>query len=73
MPEGKNDEIERSHSKRWLNRQLLLGEPNIHSVKKVPGIDHSKSPLKEIVKKLFDAKLALLSSILKWRSSAICH
>ena len=25
----------------------------IHSVKKVPGIDHSKSPLEEIVKNLF--------------------
>ena len=36
----------------------------IHSVKKVPGIDHSKSPLKEnFVKNLFDAKLAPLSSI----------
>ena len=32
----------------------------IHSVKKVPGIDHSKSPLKEIVKNLFDDKLASL-------------
>ena len=36
----------------------------IHFVKKVPGIDHSKSPLKEILKNLFDAKLAPLSSIL---------
>ena len=31
---------------------------NIRSVKKVPGIDHSKSPLKEMVKNLFHAKLA---------------
>ena len=46
---------------------------NIHSVKKVTGINHSKSPLEEIVKNLFDAKLAPLSSILKWSSSAICH
>ena len=45
----------------------------VHSVKKVPGIDHSKSPLKEIVKSLFDAKLAPLSSILTWSSGAICH
>ena len=45
----------------------------IHSVKKVPGINHSKIPLKEIVRNLFDAKLALLSSILTWSSSAICH
>ena len=36
----------------------------IHSVKKVPGIDHSKSPLKEIVKNLFDPKLKPLSSII---------
>ena len=42
-------------------------------VKKVPGIDHSKSLLKEIVKKIFDYKLAPLSSILTWSSSAICH
>ena len=35
----------------------------IHSVKKVPGIDHSKSPLKEIDKNLFDVKLTPLSSI----------
>ena len=45
----------------------------VHSVKKLPRIDHSKSPLKEIVKNRFDAKLALLSSILTWSSSAICH
>ena len=38
----------------------------IHSVKEVSGIDHSKSPLKKIVKNLFDAKLAPLSSILTW-------
>ena len=43
----------------------------MHSVKKVPGIDHSKSSLKQIVKILFDARLAPLSSILTWRSSAI--
>ena len=47
--------------------------PEIHSVKKIPGIDHSKSPLKEIVKNLFGAKFAPLSSILTWSSSAICH
>ena len=46
---------------------------SIHSVKKVPGIDHSKSSLKEIAKNLFDAKLAPLSSILTWSSSTICH
>ena len=46
---------------------------DIHSVKKVPGIDHSKSPLEEIVKKLFDAKLTLQSSVLTWSSSVICH
>ena len=45
----------------------------IHSIKKIPGIGHSKSPLKEIVKNLFDAKLARLFSILTWSSSAICH
>ena len=46
---------------------------DIHSVRKVSGIDHSKSPFKEIVKNPFDAKLAPLSSILTWSSSAICH
>ena len=45
----------------------------IHSVKKVLGIDHSKIPLKEIVKYHFDAKSAPLSSILTWSQSAICH
>ena len=45
----------------------------IHSVGKVPGIDHSKSPLKETVKNFFDAKLTPLPSILTWSSSAICH
>ena len=45
----------------------------IHSVKKVPGIDYSKSLLKEIVKNLFDAKLGPLFSILTWSSSAICN
>ena len=44
----------------FLERGITL----IHSVKKVPGIDHSKSSLKEIVKNRFDAKLAPLSSIL---------
>ena len=48
-------------------------EENVHAVKKVPGIDHSKSPIKEIVKNIFDAKLAPLSSIVTWSSSAICH
>ena len=42
-------------------------------MKKVPGIVHSKSPLKEIVKNLLDTKLVPLSSILKWSSSAICY
>ena len=46
---------------------------SINTVEKVPGIDRSKSPLKEIVKNLFKAKLAPLSSILQWSSSAICH
>ena len=46
---------------------------HIYFVKKVPGIYHSKRPLKEIMKNLFDAKLAPLSSILTWSSSAICH
>ena len=45
----------------------------VHYVKKVPGIDHSKSLLKEIVKNLFNAKLAPLPSILTWSSNAICH
>ena len=45
----------------------------IHSVKKVLGIDYSKSQLKEIVKNLFNANLAPLSSVLTWSSSAICH
>ena len=45
----------------------------IHSVKKVPGIDHSKSPLKKIGTIFFDAKLAPLSYILTRSSSAICH
>ena len=46
---------------------------NIRSVKKVQGLNHSKRPLKEIVKNLFGAKLAPLSSILTWSSSSICH
>ena len=46
---------------------------NVHSFKKVPGNDHLKSPFKEIVKNLFDLKLAPLPSILTWSSSAICH
>ena len=50
-----------------LNNNLQL---DIHSVKKVPRIDHSKSALKEIAKNLFDAKLAPLSSIPTWSSSA---
>ena len=51
---------------------LKIESVPIHSVRKVPGIDHSKSPLKEIVKKIFDSNLPLLSSILTWGSSAIC-
>ena len=56
-------------------KYLLIFIPirSIYSVKKVPGIDHSESPLKEIVKNLFDAQLAPLSSILAWSSSAICY
>ena len=46
---------------------------DIHSVKKVPGIDHSESPLEEIVKNLLDAKLAPLSSVLMWSLSAFCN
>ena len=46
---------------------------NVHYVKKVPRIDHSKCPLKEIVKNLFNAKLTPLSYILTSSSSAICH
>ena len=49
---------------------LIFAESIINSVKKVPGIDHSKAPLKEIVKNLFDAKLTPLSSILKSCRSA---
>ena len=45
----------------------------MHSVKKVPGTDLSKCPLEKIVKNHFDAKLAPLSCILTWSSSAICH
>ena len=33
---------------------------SVNSLKKVSGIDHSKIPLKEIVKNLFDAKFAPL-------------
>ena len=46
---------------------------HIHSVKKVPRIDLPKIPLEEIVKNLFVPKLAPLSSILTWSSSAIYH
>ena len=58
-----------------VNKMIKMVLPFVvtHSVKKVPGNDHSKSPHKEIVKNLFDAKLAPLSSILTWSSSAICH
>ena len=52
---------------------LIHDSHDLHSVKKVPWINHSKSPLKKIIKTLFDAKLAPLSSILTWSSSAICH
>ena len=47
-----------------LHNTELLFDILVHSIKKVPGIDHSKSLLKKIVKNLFDAKLAPLSSIL---------
>ena len=46
---------------------------NVHSLKKVPEIDHSKSSLKEIFKNLSAAKLAPLSSILIRSSSRIWH
>ena len=42
-------------------------------VKKVPGSDHLKNPLKETVGNLFDANLAPVSCILTWSSSAIYH
>ena len=45
----------------------------IHSVKKVPGIDHLKSALKGIVEILFVAKLVQLSSILTRSLSVTCH
>ena len=35
-------------------------DTSVHSVKKVPGIDNSKSRLKEIVRHLFEATLAPL-------------
>ena len=61
-------------TKNWSVTIFLLDAlAVIHSVKKVPGIDHSKSLLKEIVKNLFDANLAPLSSILTWNSSAIWY
>ena len=55
------------------SRHYTIAETEMHPVKKVPGIDHSKSSLEEIVKNLFDAKLAPLSSILTQSSNAICH
>ena len=58
---------------REIAETLNISEGSLHSVKKVPGINHSKSPLKEIVKNLSDAKLAPLSSILTSSSSAICN
>ena len=39
---------------KWI-KESAVNFLNVHSVKKVPGIDHSKSPLKEIVKNLFSA------------------
>ena len=53
--------------------KLKLCKGVILSVKEVPRIDHSKSPLKGITKNLFDAKLAPLSSILTCSSNSICH
>ena len=82
MTEGKNHDIEVSHSKRWSETPIreignyFWDNPiwiHVHSVKKIPGIDHSKSPLKDIVKNIFDAKLAPLFTILTSSSSAICH
>ena len=57
----------------WDLRSSTHTTLHIHSVKKVPEIDHSRIPLQKIVKNLFDTKLAPLSSILTWSSSAICH
>ena len=44
-----------------LKSGLQTRIPALHSVKKVLGINHSKSPLKEIVKNFFDANLAPLT------------
>ena len=54
--------------KKFRSKQIFLLETSrdMHSVKKISGIDHSKCPLKEIVKNLFGTKLAPLSSILTW-------
>ena len=49
----------------------ILHYIQIHSVQKVPRIDHSKRLFKEIIKNVFDAKLAPLISILRWSSGAI--
>ena len=38
---------------------LRIRSMRVHTVKKVPGNGHSKSPLDEIVKNLFEAKLAI--------------
>ena len=47
--------------------------PNKHTFCQISTGNWSKITLKEIVKNLFDAKLAPLSFILMWSSSAICH
>ena len=71
MPEHSSHKI--FYFFRFQNFFLIWLILNEHSVKKVPGFDHSKIPLKEIVQNISDAKLAPLSSILTCSSSAICH
>ena len=46
---------------------------NKHTFCQISTGNWSKRKLKEFVKNLFDAKLAPLSFILTWSSSAICH
>ena len=41
----------------WVDSEIHKGD--IHTTKKVPGIDHSKSPLKGMVKNLFDGKFGI--------------
>ena len=59
----------------WGHRVARWG---LHSDKKVPEIDHSKSPLREIVKNLSDAKFerdlsfSLLTELNVFSSSQVC-